>query len=108
MKLTKKTIELICELEKIIGNQCYNPNSYNGYTMEYGKDFRYPVHYKGKDKLWHKTSYMVQDINKDGVSSMYYSFGSNQLNVGNALVKILERLEREYDLDFDELVKTKK
>ena len=43
MKLTKATTDLVCELEHIIGSQCYNPNSLNGYTWEEGLEFRYPV-----------------------------------------------------------------
>ena len=49
MKLTKKTIELICELEAIIGDECYNPNSYDGWTLEEGRAFRYPVTFDDKD-----------------------------------------------------------
>lgn len=45
MKLNKKTIELICELERVIGNECYNPNSFDGWTLEEGCSFRYPVTY---------------------------------------------------------------
>ena len=30
MKLTKKTIQLICDLERLIGEECYNPNSFDG------------------------------------------------------------------------------
>ena len=30
MKLNKETTQLICDLERIIGNECYNPNSYYG------------------------------------------------------------------------------
>ena len=40
MKLTKKTIQLICELESIIGDECYNPNSFDGWTLEEGCSFR--------------------------------------------------------------------
>jgi len=105
MKLTKKTIELVCELEKIIGNQCYNPNSYDGYLMEYGKFFRYPVHYSDINNQFCKTSGLVQNINKEGVNSMHYCFGSNELNIGNAIVNVLERLEDKYDLDFNKLAK---
>ncbi len=34
MKLTKTTMDLVCELEQIIGSQCYNPNSLYGLTTE--------------------------------------------------------------------------
>ena len=32
MKIDKNTIGLISEIEYKIGNSCYNPNSYDGYT----------------------------------------------------------------------------
>lgn len=33
MKLNKNSIELICELERLIGNECYNSNSFDGLTF---------------------------------------------------------------------------
>lgn len=57
MKLTKKTIELICELEAIIGGECYNPNSYDGWTLEEGRAFRYPVTFDDKDGNEYKRKY---------------------------------------------------
>lgn len=108
MKLTKKTIELVCELEKIIGNQCYNPNSLNGYTWEEGCEFRYPVNYVNKEGNEIKSRGLVHEVNKDGINSMHYKFGSNELFIGNAIVKALELIEDKYGIDFNELVKAKK
>lgn len=108
MKLTKKTIELICELERIVGDSCYNPKSLNGYTLEEGLSFRYPVIYVDKDKSVRKNRYKINDINKDGINTMHYQFGSNHLYIGSAINQILEHLEKEYNLNFDELVKQKK
>lgn len=34
---------------------------------------------------------------------MRYKFGSNNLFIGNAIVKVLERLEQKYGMKFDEL-----
>lgn len=45
MKLNRELIELICSLEYEIGNQTYNPNSYNGWTGEEGCGFKYSVSY---------------------------------------------------------------
>ena len=44
MELTQELTDLICELEYLIGDQCYNPNSYDGYTGDEGRSFRYPVY----------------------------------------------------------------
>ena len=41
-------------------------------------------------------------------NSIRYVFGSNNLFIGSAIVKVLERLEQKYGLDFDELVKNHK
>ena len=107
MKLTKATTELICELEQIIGNQTYNPNSLNGYTLEEGLEFRYPVWYENKEGDDTKTSYKIRDIDKSKIGTIRYKFGSNHLYIGEAIVNALEYLERQYGLDFNELTKSK-
>jgi hypothetical protein len=43
MKITRDVCKLIAEIEYIIGNECYNPNSYNGWTYEEGLAYRYPL-----------------------------------------------------------------
>lgn len=108
MKLTKKAIDLICELEYIIGSECYNPNSYDGWTLEEGRSFRYPVTYDDKEENEHKCRYIVRDIDKNKIKSMRYKFGSNNLFIGSAIMKVLETLEDKYDINFDELIKQKK
>lgn len=108
MKLTKATTELICELEYIIGNQCYNPNSLNGYTMEEGCEFRYPVSYENKDGVDTRTRYKITDIDKSKINTIRYKFGSNHLYIGIAIKDVLETLENKYGLDFNELTKLKK
>ena len=70
MQLTKRTIQLICDLERIIGNECYNPNSFDGWTLEEGKDFRYPVTYTDSEGEEHKTRYTVRDVDKKSVISL--------------------------------------
>lgn len=45
MIVDENIAELICALEYKIGNQTYNPNSYNGWTGEEGCRFKYPVSY---------------------------------------------------------------
>ena len=108
MKLTKKTINLICELEDIVGHQCYNPSSYDPFDMSYGRWIRYPIHYvnnKGMDTV---SKYQIDDINKNGIEKMAYYFGANRLYIGEAIVRILSKLERDFDLDFNELTKKAK
>ena len=107
MKLTKKTIQLICDLERLIGDECYNPNSYDGWILEEGKDYRYPITYTNSEGKEQKTRYTVKDIDKKSVNTMHYKFGSNNLFIGIGLQNVLEYLENKYDLDFDELTKKK-
>ena len=33
MKVTKKMCKVIADIEYIIGSECYNPNSYDGWNM---------------------------------------------------------------------------
>lgn len=107
MKLTKATIELICELENIVGNECHNPNSFNGYTLEEGCTFRYPVCYRDKNNVDCKYNGTIKDIDKNSLDTICYKFGSNHLYIGGALYKVLQRLEQKFGLDFDKLAKTK-
>ena len=43
MKIATEIAALISRLEYEIGRECYNPNSYDGYTGVEGAAFRYPV-----------------------------------------------------------------
>lgn len=107
MKLTKKTIELICELERIIGNECYNPNSYDGNTMVEGCEFRYPVTYTGYNGEETKTKWYIQNMDKERINTIRYKFGSNHLYIGIGIRKALELLEEKYGISIDELSKNK-
>ena len=108
MKISKKTIELICELERLVGKQCYNPQSYNGYTGEEGCIMRYPVYYCNKDGEDCKTKILVKDITKNCIGSIHYKFGANHLYIGDAIVDMLNYIEDKYNIDFNEIVKNKK
>ena len=105
MKLTKATTELICELEQIIGSQTYNPNSLNGYTLEEGLEYRYPVWYENKEGNDTKTSGRITNIDKSKIGTIRYKFGSNHLYIGAAIIDALQYLERKYGVDFNELTK---
>lgn len=108
MKLNKKSIALICELEKIIGDECYNPNSYDGWADRQGCAFRYPVTFDDENGNERKSWFQIQDLSKDNLNSVHYKFGSNHLYIGSAIYNILQRLEQKYGISFDELMKGKK
>ena len=108
MKLTKKTIQLICDLERRIGDGCYNPNSYDGWTLISGRDFRYPITYTDKDGIERKSWSTLQNMDQKNIGTLHYKFGANYLFVGNGLINVLNYLENRFGLDFDELVKNEK
>ena len=71
MKITKRTAKLVSDLESILGDNCYNGDSYNGWTDEYGAHFRYPVTYLGTDGKYHKEKYLSWEIDYKNVLSDY-------------------------------------
>ncbi len=110
MKLTRRMTRLICELEYLIGSECYNPNSYD--YWEEGQYFRYPLHITGmkkgeREKYEYKVrgnaAEIFRTITPEAIDDMNYQFGSNQLFIGRGLISVLEALEKRYDLDFFEL-----
>lgn len=115
MEIDENIARLIADLEFQIGNECYNPNSYNGRTFEEGCNFRYPVNIeiKLKDgKIWQrKIQSRISDwystLSEEEIRSLTYKFGSNQLHVGLGIINVLNRLERRYGLDFNELEKAR-
>lgn len=107
MKLNKKIIDLICELEYKIGRNCYNPNSYDGWTGDEGCSYRYPVCYSDEDGTEYRSKYNP-DVTKKNVHTLKYKFGSNHLYIGKGIIDVLEFLEERYGLDFNELEKQRK
>lgn len=108
MRLNEKTVKLISELEYLIGHQCFNPNSYNGYTGDEGCTFRYPVSYTNKNNIDRKTKLKISDANEDSVKTMCYKFGSNHLYIGDALIKVLKHIEEQCGIDISTLLNEKK
>lgn len=108
MKIDNNIANLIAELEYEIGSQCYNPNSYNGWTGEEGCSFKYPVCISKKidgeyvETIKHR---YLSSLAPEEIPTLKYTFGSNHLYIGDGLVKVLEFLEERYNLDFNELEK---
>ena len=107
MKYNEKMFKVCADIEYLIGNTCYNPNSYDGYTGEEGREYRYPVWVDEDDgfgkKEAHKHSLRIWDYKENSIGSWRYKFGSNHLYVGEAILKIMNYLEDRYNLDFNEL-----
>ena len=107
MKIDKTMTKLIVDVEYMIGNECFNPNSttmkQDG-TCVIGKKFRYPVHYYNPDidMEWSTKSHIYSILHED-IKTMEYHFGANQLLIGNAIINTLEMLEKRYGIDFNQL-----
>lgn len=110
MKLNKNVCKLIAELEYIVGSECYNPNSYDGWNEIEGCDYRYPISFpKNSDGEYVKirgninACYNSDDISAESITYMKYKFGSNELYIGKGIIDILEYLEKRYGLNFSQL-----
>ncbi|MBQ7277748.1 MAG: hypothetical protein IJR17_00890 [Clostridia bacterium] len=109
MKLDNAMAKLICELEYCIGRECYNPNSYDGWTGDEGCEYRYPVFIRAKKndekltKTWGNIAERFPEIEADSIDTMKYKFGSNHLFVGLGIKHLLEELEKRYNIDFNKL-----
>lgn len=113
MKLTKKMCRVIADIEYLIGSECYNPNSYDGWNDIEGCSFRYPINVPNENGKYTKIrtkiteSYLLKqaDITPKSVTYMNYKFGSNELYIGIGIISTLEYLEERYSIDFNELEK---
>ena len=113
MKLNKDLCAIIADLEQLIGSECYNPNSYDGWNDVEGCEFRYPISIRNQDGEFVKIKTNInttalldkKDITPDSIKYMKYKFGSNELFVGLGIIKVLEYLENRYEIDFNELEK---
>ena len=116
MELNKNLCKVIAEIEHLIGSECYNPNSYDGWNDVEGCEYRYPVSIRNQNGEFVKirtnintTALLEQkDITADAIKYMKYKFGANELFIGLGIIHVLEFLESRYGLDFNELEKQHK
>ena len=102
MKNTQNIASLIARLEYEVGKECFNPNSYDGYTGVEGLGYRYPVKvYQKKSMQVYKNK--ISKISPSEIYTMKYVFGSNHLFIGKGIYNILSVLERRYGLDFNKM-----
>lgn len=102
MELNKLTVDLIKELEYIVGKNVYNKASKNHETDENGEMIRYPCRMRDpKDDVTYKYKGKLYDATAESIIGAFYKFGANNLNIGDALIELLEYLEDRYDLDFN-------
>lgn len=103
MKISKKRLALIRELETIIGNECYNANVQNwgpnGVAYRAGREFRYPITFTTEvDAATVKRRGSYDDLPAPDQMTGRYLFGSNALLIMGALNKVIEHLEEKHGL----------
>ena len=84
----------IKQMERIIAKNC-STGTYNigGY--------RYPVHYRKNGKGYHTNT--IADVSLQDVPSMHYEFGNHRMNIGKALLEIIDFIEEhsgEFPFDY--------
>ena len=113
MKVTREVYKIIADLEYIIGSECYNPNSYDGWNGIEGCAFRYPINIQNIEGNYVKIkgnindSYLlnIDDVSEKALICMKYKFGTNQLYIGRGILNVLNYLEDRYSISFNELEK---
>lgn len=121
MEMNLDMCKLVCELEYLIGKECYNPHSYDGWNDIQGCCFRYPVHIKLKIgenikdvrlrcNLNESHGFVdpEKDFNPNVINNLKYSFGANEMYIGAGIQNILNYLEERYSLNFNKLKKNTK
>ena len=101
-KMTKKRLELLAELEHIIGSNCYNGNIQNwgpgGTYYGEGRTFRYPLTTIDQNREKRKSYSPARGLSPEVLSTGYYAFGANRLHIITALDEVLRYLEENHGL----------
>ncbi len=112
MKLTQEIVNLICDLEYKLGSHCVQEKSLTADWLEY----RYPVSiwvdnpndeedFGHREKIRKNVRYANYRVDKETITTLQYNMGKNRLDVGKAIIDMLELLEKRYGLDFNKLEK---
>ncbi|WP_137885367.1 hypothetical protein [Pseudomonas sp. 2FE] len=98
---------LLVNLERLIGDNCYNSNIQNygpgGEWEGEGREFRYPIAYRDsygnerKEKYFWPTGLDEQHL-KNFSTNGHYKFGANQLMIMQGLRKVIKYLEDNHAL----------
>ena len=84
MDFDESKLYYIKQMEKIIAKNC-STGTYNI------GNYRYPVHYTKNGKGYCSKS--LADVSMQDVSSMHYEFGNHRMNIGKALLEIIDFIE---------------
>ena len=106
MKPNDQVADLLCELEYLIGRECFNTKSTTrrGNVLVQGKTIRYPVWCRDSSTGGERdTDYKLYSVKAEEIGTIKYKFGANHLYIGKGIINVLEFLEKRYGLDFNEL-----
>ena len=84
-------VEFIKGMERIIAKHCSSDN------YKFG-NYRYPVHYRKNGQGWKATG--TANVSLKDVPTMYYKFGTHKMEIGKALLEILDFIEERSDYAF--------
>jgi hypothetical protein len=122
----KRSLEfykLLHDIEHEIGSNCYNGNIQNfgpgGVWKDQGRSFRYPVRFinvEGKpDGYRSKYPYTIVPgkvdyyiLGEELYNSAHYAFGANNLYILRGLKHALEQLEKRFNVNFEDLLKSER
>ena len=76
--------EFIKQMERIVAKHCSTEN------YKFG-NYRYPVHYRKNGQGWKSDG--IANVTLKDVPSMHYKFGAHKMEIGKALLEILDFLE---------------
>ena len=101
-KISQRREKLLVDLERIVGNSCYNGSIQNwgpgGEFHGEGREFRYPLTVVDAQGNRRKIKYRSDSFHPDEAITGYYAFGANQLQIMLALDAVLRHLEENYGL----------
>lgn len=86
--------EIIKRMEIIIAKHCSNKNYSIG-------NYRQPVHFKSNGKGYKTKGNYYAGVSYEDIQSMYYTFGVHKMEIGKALLEILDFIERELNAEID-------
>ncbi|WP_423907809.1 hypothetical protein [Candidatus Spongiihabitans sp.] len=113
---------MLHDIEYKISSERYNGNIQNfgpgGVWEGEGRSFRYPVRFTnaegGKEKYRGRVPYTKSSsdemaycvLGEEQYNSAHYAFGANQLYVLIGIKHAVQMLEKRFNIDFDELLKS--
>ncbi len=69
-------------------------------TCNRGKKYRYPVRYRENGKT-HETG-LITNLSFQDIPSMHYKLGAHRVDIGKALIEIVDFLQKEMGAQIDE------